>query len=152
MALEVFGERFTHSERAKMEREEEVCPYCRFPITAGERVVRCPGCDTLHHADCWEENGGCARYGCLHSPEMSGGPALPREGPPPRLTFCHHCGYSPLPEVANFCPRCGARVGLRGPIRAGGTPSGSWVDACCGCLVGLFIIFLLLLILGGGCF
>ena len=137
-----------------MEREGPICPYCQFPIGTGDRVVRCPGCDTLHHADCWEENGGCARYGCRYSPEMrgvAGGPVPPGEGPLPEQTACHVCGYSPLPTGANFCPRCGARIGLRGPIRAGGTPSGSWADACCGCLIGLFILFLLLLILGGGC-
>lgn len=139
-----------------MERGDPICPYCQFPIRPGERTVRCPDCDTLHHADCWEENGGCARYGCPYSPEMRGVPTgrapLPREETFPEQTACHICGYSPLPPGANFCPRCGARVSMRGPIRAGGTLSGTWADACCGCIVGLFLLFLLLFLLGGGCF
>jgi len=47
-----------------------VCPYCRFPVLDSEGAVVCPSCDTPHHRDCWEENGGCARFGCPHSPGM----------------------------------------------------------------------------------
>jgi hypothetical protein len=40
------------------------CPYCRFPLKEGAEVVRCPVCGAVHHAECWEENGGCAVVGC----------------------------------------------------------------------------------------
>jgi hypothetical protein len=41
-----------------------VCPYCQSPITEDEEHVRCPACHTPHHRSCWQENGGCAVYGC----------------------------------------------------------------------------------------
>ncbi len=49
----------------------KTCPYCRFPIKAGEAVQRCPSCGEPHHRDCWVENGGCTIYGCRSSPQMA---------------------------------------------------------------------------------
>lgn len=46
----------------------EVCPYCRGPLLAEEPVTECEGCGTLHHADCFEENGGCTIFGCTKAP------------------------------------------------------------------------------------
>jgi len=40
------------------------CPYCRFPLKEGGEVEPCPSCKAVHHADCWQENGGCAVNGC----------------------------------------------------------------------------------------
>jgi len=39
---------------------------CRLCGTAVELVTarRCPRCETLHHEDCWEYNGGCTVYAC----------------------------------------------------------------------------------------
>ncbi len=53
----------------------KVCPYCRFPIKAGEEVVVCPSCAVPHHTDCWRENGGCTTYGCQGRPQMGGAQA-----------------------------------------------------------------------------
>lgn len=41
-----------------------VCPYCQTPVSASAESVRCPGCDSPYHKDCWQENSGCAVYGC----------------------------------------------------------------------------------------
>lgn len=41
-----------------------VCPYCRYPITATESRLNCPRCETPHHRECWQANGGCTTYGC----------------------------------------------------------------------------------------
>ena len=46
----------------------EVCPYCRGPLLAEEPVTECEGCGTRHHADCFEENGGCTIFGCTKAP------------------------------------------------------------------------------------
>lgn len=40
------------------------CVYCHREITAGEEVVICPRCKTVHHVECWKNNWGCARRGC----------------------------------------------------------------------------------------
>src|SRR5271156_4359960 len=46
-----------------------VCPYCRGPIEAdAEQQKVCEGCGTPHHADCYEENGGCTIFGCSAAP------------------------------------------------------------------------------------
>lgn len=44
------------------------CPYCRFEVRA-EDAVTCDACQAAHHVDCWDDNGGCAVYGCVNSPK-----------------------------------------------------------------------------------
>jgi hypothetical protein len=29
------------------------CPRCKLEINDGDQVVRCPGCKSVHHKDCW---------------------------------------------------------------------------------------------------
>ena len=41
------------------------CPYCQTAIAAGSDYLTCPQCKTPHHSDCWQENSGCAVYGCI---------------------------------------------------------------------------------------
>ena len=40
------------------------CPYCQTAIAAGTGYLTCPACKTPYHPDCWQENRGCAVYGC----------------------------------------------------------------------------------------
>lgn len=40
------------------------CPFCKSAILADSPVAECGGCGTAHHAGCYEEQGGCAVYGC----------------------------------------------------------------------------------------
>lgn len=44
-------------------REGVACPYCSSPLDPGEAVC-CVRCETLHHADCWRENGRCTTFAC----------------------------------------------------------------------------------------
>jgi hypothetical protein len=44
------------------------CPYCRFPLKEGVEVVQCESCDSAHHGDCWDDNGGCAIVACQGGP------------------------------------------------------------------------------------
>ena len=44
------------------------CPYCLSPFFRSSRAVICRVCGTPHHADCWQENGGCTTYGCTQAP------------------------------------------------------------------------------------
>jgi len=48
------------------------CPYCRFPVEAGETARVCPVCAVPHHRECWLENQGCTTYGCQESPQVAG--------------------------------------------------------------------------------
>lgn len=43
------------------------CPYCREAI-AETSLAECPACNTPHHHDCWNENGGCTVFGCENAP------------------------------------------------------------------------------------
>lgn len=45
-----------------------VCPYCRTAIVAADVSLACEGCGTVHHADCFAENGGCTIFGCSRAP------------------------------------------------------------------------------------
>ena len=44
------------------------CPYCRAKIGQEEQSLACEGCGTVHHADCYAENGGCTIFGCRKAP------------------------------------------------------------------------------------
>ena len=44
------------------------CPYCRAPIEPEDESTLCEACATLHHADCYSENGGCTVFGCSKAP------------------------------------------------------------------------------------
>lgn len=42
----------------------DICPFCQLPIELGQPTSVCPECGELHHAACWQENGGCASSDC----------------------------------------------------------------------------------------
>jgi hypothetical protein len=44
------------------------CPYCRGKFSEEDQSLVCEGCGTLHHADCYAENGGCTIFGCSKAP------------------------------------------------------------------------------------
>jgi hypothetical protein len=53
-----------------MQQAGALCAICQTPIlSAGYETHSCPECHTLYHHDCWEENRGCAVYGCSQVPE-----------------------------------------------------------------------------------
>jgi hypothetical protein len=39
------------------------CPYCQQPCNPSNANF-CPVCNTAHHKDCWQENGGCTIVAC----------------------------------------------------------------------------------------
>lgn len=45
-----------------------VCPYCRAQVGQDDSALACEKCGTLHHADCYAENGGCTIFGCAKAP------------------------------------------------------------------------------------
>lgn len=61
------------------------CPFCHqaLPGKGGEPgpTVRCVGCDTLHHAECWQDHRGCAVFSCRKSPRERAR-REPAESPP----------------------------------------------------------------------
>lgn len=77
---------------------DAVCPYCRCPIDSNDsnRVI-CEGCDTPHHRDCYEENGGCTVFGCRCAPADE--PKL--RVSPPDFTGVTRAPASPVTPVAS---------------------------------------------------
>ena len=49
---------------------QSICPICQTAMAAGESSLTCPGCDQIHHHECWTEIGGCGTYGCSHAPAI----------------------------------------------------------------------------------
>ena len=97
---------------------ERQCPVCCSPIEPGDETVTCPNCQMAYHRECWEDNNGCATYGC-----PSAGCLRP---PPLKVDFsdfdnpaggsgysgtrqCPHCNTT-LENDAAFCWACGKEV------------------------------------------
>ena len=40
------------------------CPICYTTINENEQQYLCPHCQMAYHLECWQENKGCATYGC----------------------------------------------------------------------------------------
>ncbi|HHY09137.1 MAG TPA: hypothetical protein GX528_01080 [Firmicutes bacterium] len=64
---------------------EQSCIICQERIKAGDEVVRCPRCHSIHHADCWKNKGGCGKTGCPQIAKAVVGPPPQGDGPPPPL-------------------------------------------------------------------
>jgi hypothetical protein len=43
---------------------KKICAYCQTPLKNISEEISCPSCNTFYHKDCWNENRGCAVYGC----------------------------------------------------------------------------------------
>ncbi|MCS7303753.1 MAG: hypothetical protein NZ602_01420 [Thermoguttaceae bacterium] len=95
-----------------------LCPICQCPLQPQEPATACPECRTQYHYDCWQENKGCAIYGCSQVPPTE--TYSPLEIPPA------YWGQEHRP-----CPACGAQI-LAAAIRCrhcGATfPSGQLED------------------------
>jgi len=58
----------SHSQVSVIE-EGGACPYCRTVIQPTDLRHVCGSCSASHHAECWDENGGCTVYGCSEAPQ-----------------------------------------------------------------------------------
>jgi TM2 domain-containing membrane protein YozV len=94
-----------------------VCPYCRASVSETDERVICDGCDTPHHRDCYEENGGCTVFGCRCAPADEpklrvSSPELTRLGtaPPTSEATPARLSYSPLGLAALDTVECALGV------------------------------------------
>ena len=44
--------------------QKNICTFCQTPIKNRDEEYYCSSCNSPYHKDCWEENKGCAVYGC----------------------------------------------------------------------------------------
>jgi hypothetical protein len=54
---------------AETETKSGFCAICQTEIAPGESAEACPDCSAPYHAECWQENKGCAVYGCTQVPQ-----------------------------------------------------------------------------------
>ena len=47
------------------------CHYCLSQIKKSEEYIICPLCNSVYHRECWDENSGCAVYGCRNKIQIS---------------------------------------------------------------------------------
>jgi hypothetical protein len=73
------------------------CSICHTLIQDGEAVEYCERCDQHYHAECWQENSGCATYGCEAAPVLDKPVIMPVAGQ----------GWGDEKE----CPQCGKSIG-----------------------------------------
>lgn len=82
------------------------CPICCCEFVTGEDTVICPDCQTTYHKECWEENKGCAIYGCK-SVQSIGAPdnVFSDAKFSKSLSACLWC-HALLSEPHDLCPMC----------------------------------------------
>lgn len=85
------------------------CAICLSPVAAGEATAVCPACQAVYHTECWQENGGCAVYGCSQVPVVEKRQALeiPVSYWGQENKQCPSCGREIL-AAALRCRHCGA--------------------------------------------
>ena len=96
-----------------------LCAICQTPVGPGDDRVECPACHAGYHRDCWQENGGCAVYGCSEVPAIEAREKLDipisywgREHKP-----CPACGAQ-IVAAAVRCRHCGATFASARPLEA----------------------------------
>lgn len=46
------------------------CPFCQEGITAGQLIITCENCGSIHHDSCWAHKNGCSSYHCDKADRM----------------------------------------------------------------------------------
>ncbi len=82
----------------KADVKDQMCGICQKAISSAQASLSCPACAQPYHEKCWEENGGCAAYGCVQAGMMMPlPPAAPTE-PAPALARATEAPPMPKPQ------------------------------------------------------
>jgi hypothetical protein len=57
------------------------CAICQSSIYPTEETTACPACQLVYHTECWQQNFGCASYGCTQVNALAPKPAEPEPEP-----------------------------------------------------------------------
>ncbi len=96
------------------------CAFCFTSLDGTIDIVACPSCRTGYHPECWQENGGCAVYGCTRMPVVDARQAIeiPHSYWGSENKPCPVCGEQIL-AAALRCRKCGATFSSAQPEAAG---------------------------------
>ena len=104
-----------------MEDNTRNCPVCQQPVLPEDAATTCPQCGQVHHAACWESNGGCGAPACQPADTPQADAAVEAQAAEPAVAdtvqastdasaeptiTCPYCGAS-LQPGQNFCHKCG---------------------------------------------
>jgi hypothetical protein len=103
-----------------VELGEVICAYCQCDMDDAEEATQCPGCQAIYHDDCWEENEGCAVYGCEHVPDVEklSDVEVPVSYWGQEEKPCPVCGKE-IKAAAVRCRHCGADFATAMPLDEG---------------------------------
>ena len=96
-----------------------MCSICGTEVAPTDERHVCPDCGLVYHEDCWQENQGCATYGCASSSgidvhaaegEGNGDAPTPENLSQDGVGVCPHCGVS-VNAHSTFCWSCGKEYG-----------------------------------------
>jgi hypothetical protein len=82
------------------------CSLCHTPLEEIAPRHICQGCQSIAHADCWNENCGCGTYGCPNAPDVS--KQASAESPTwwgQETKICPQCGQE-IKAAALRCRHC----------------------------------------------
>jgi hypothetical protein len=80
----------------------KICTICQTRILFNEPVTKCSRCDIEYHTLCWEENKGCAAYGCENTPEVMKAAGQQNNYDEKTCPFCKE----KIKAFATTCPHC----------------------------------------------
>lgn len=96
---------------------ETICLICQSAIAPDETEFLCPSCNKPYHAECWDQNKGCAVYGCSQVPHTE--PLNELEIPVSywgqEKKACPSCGQEIL-AAALRCLHCGTIFSSARPV------------------------------------
>lgn len=124
------------------------CAICQTGLAPGEPVGPCPACGAPFHLECWNENGGCAVYGCAHAPASTASLVAPSSVWGQEDRDCPRCGGR-IKMAARRCVHCQGEVAPHlGDAAERAGPAGGAVMLLLA--AGLFPLTAPLVLLGGG--
>lgn len=97
------------------EQRSAVCQICLHAISDSEALQLCPDCHTRYHQECWDELGGCARYGCSRMVEIKKSEDLAPSYWGATEKKCPVC-IEQIPIAALVCPHCKAKFNETRPM------------------------------------
>jgi len=90
---------------ANLKLQGQPCLSCNTALVIGDPAAQCSACSGVHHAGCWDGDGGCSTSGCANAPlkrlDVAPPPMQARAG----YVRCPACN-SEIMQSDAICPMC----------------------------------------------